>query len=305
MEVLLGAVVGAVVAVAVTALLHPVAERLERASRRLWKVGPLFVHVETDRRVIWAGSPPWIPAAVWVPEMPDEQPPMDANDWSTWARRLGGHDADVTMLEVTLQARKDMSLVIDRPMIRHARSDDRRGVIALCRVGGADLLPRRIEVDLDLFEGDVGVTQHLDYDEEVPWPSYRSRKERSRDCTYGPKPAADFTSGAWSSPSWLTADVKSSPSTTRERRSQRSALTTSLRSFGSTIVGSTSRSSTSEEGPVGTSSVGGALASSWRVPTRDSEGGCRCLAVAFATPWLTEPRLLGNARLCRSARTHR
>lgn len=171
MEVLVGALVGAVVGVAITGLLHPMAERLERFSRRLWRVRPLFVHIEADRRLIWAGSPPWIPAAVWLPEMPREQPPLDANDWSAWGRRLGGHDADVTMLQVTLQARKDVSLVVDRPMIRYARSDDRRGVIALCPVGGADLLPRRIDVDLDTFDGDVAMTQHLDYDEEVPWPS--------------------------------------------------------------------------------------------------------------------------------------
>jgi hypothetical protein len=109
MELLVGAVVGAVVGVAVSALFHPIAERLERLSRRLWRVRPLFVHVEADRRIIWAGSPPWIPAAVWLPEMPQEPPPDDANDWSGWARRLGGHDADITMIEVTLQARKDVS----------------------------------------------------------------------------------------------------------------------------------------------------------------------------------------------------
>jgi hypothetical protein len=56
-------------------------------------------------------------------------------------------------------------------MIRHVRSDERRGLIALCPVGGADLLPRRIEVDLDMFDGDIAMTRHLDYDEEVPLPS--------------------------------------------------------------------------------------------------------------------------------------
>lgn len=171
MELLLGAVVGALVGVGVSALFHPLAERLERFARRLWRVQPIFIHVESNRRTIWAGSPPWVPAAVWLPHRPQEAPPEDANDWSAWARRLGGHDADVTMLQVTLQARKDVSLVIDRPMLRHTHSHDQRGFIALCRVGGADLLPKRIEVDLDMFGGDVAMIQHLDYDEEIPMPA--------------------------------------------------------------------------------------------------------------------------------------
>lgn len=171
MELLIGGLVGAVLGVVVTGLLHPVAERLERFSRRLWRSHPLFVHIETDRKLIWAGSPPWVAAAVWIPHVPTEPPPEDANEWSAWARGQGGHDADVTMLQVTLQAKSAMSVVVDRPAVRHNRDDLASGAILLCPVGGADLLPRRIELDLDTFAGDSALARFLDYDEEMPMPS--------------------------------------------------------------------------------------------------------------------------------------
>jgi hypothetical protein len=171
MELIFSGLVGAALGVVVTGLLHPLAERLERFSRRLWRSRPLLVHIEADRRLIWAGSPPWVAAAVWVPRLPQEQPPEDANDWSAWAGRLGGHDADVTMLQVTLQAKSAVSVVVDRPAVRHSREELTDGAILLCPVGGADLLPRRIELDLDTFAGDSTLSRFLDYDEEAPLPA--------------------------------------------------------------------------------------------------------------------------------------
>lgn len=171
MEMVISGLVGAVLGLLVTGLLHPLADRLEQVSRRLWRVRPLLVHIEQDRRLIWAGSPPWVPAAVWVPTLPTDAPPADANDWSAWAARLGGHDADVTMLQVTLQARRDVAVVVDRPAVRHCRSELSLGAVLLCPVGGADLLPRRIELDFDTFDGDVAVPRFLDYDEEAQLPA--------------------------------------------------------------------------------------------------------------------------------------
>lgn len=117
---------GAALGVVATILVHPAAERIERLSRRLWRVDPLFVHIERDPALIWAGSPPWVGTSVWLPDHVTDQPPPGCLNWSSWARRRAGHDADLTFLEVTLQARKDMSLVISTPLVRQ-RTDAVQG----------------------------------------------------------------------------------------------------------------------------------------------------------------------------------
>lgn len=170
-DVLISGLVGALLGLLVTALLHPLAERLERLSRRLWGWKPLLLHIEQDRRLIWAGSPPWVPAAVWLPELPQDAPPENPDDWGAWARSRRGCDADVGMLQVTLQAKSAVSVVVDRPAVRHRRDDLDYGVILICPVGGADLLPRRLELDLDTFGGDTALSRFLDYDEEAPMPA--------------------------------------------------------------------------------------------------------------------------------------
>jgi hypothetical protein len=165
------AVLGAVAGLAATVLFHPVAERLERASRRLWRVNPLLVHVERDPEVIWAGSPPWVGTSVWLPDHVTEHPPSKCMAWSQWARRRSGHDADLTFLEITLQARKDTSLVIGTPIVRQRTDQVLGGRVLQCPVGGADLEPRRIELDLDTFGDDHALVDFIVDGESSSFPT--------------------------------------------------------------------------------------------------------------------------------------
>ncbi|MFE7644970.1 hypothetical protein [Streptomyces phaeoluteigriseus] len=151
MNDLLTGAVGGLIALTVAAVFQPVMGRLQAVSRRVHRIRPVSVHVETDPSLVWAGFPNWVPAFVWLPERPTGTPPEHPTDWRAWALRRGGADASRTVLKVTVTARETASVVIDSPKLRHEVSplpQPPPGVVACCPVGGAAVTPRRLQVDL-------------------------------------------------------------------------------------------------------------------------------------------------------------
>ena len=78
-------------------------------------------------------------------------PPTNVcREWRTWARSLGGVDANATKLQLTLEGRNDSEIRIDRLEIDVTRRrEPLQGIHAVCPVGGAAASPRQIYVDLD------------------------------------------------------------------------------------------------------------------------------------------------------------
>ncbi|MFF8387456.1 hypothetical protein ACF053_28010 [Streptomyces kanasensis] len=153
MDTLLISTVSVLLTLLVTAVFHPLASRLSTVSRRITRIKPLTVHVETDPSLVWAGFPNWVPAFVWLPDPPTGTPPEHPTDWYAWARARGGADAAQTVLKVTVTARELASVVIECPKLRHEfepLDDPPAGCVACCPTGGAAVTPRRIQVDLGL-----------------------------------------------------------------------------------------------------------------------------------------------------------
>lgn len=115
---------------------------------------PLIVHVETDPSVIWAGAPPWIGAGFLVPLDADlSSPPPHCPDWRNWVRAQGGVDEAVTQLRLTLTARREVLVVVDGLRVQvHKRSLAPTWRVITCAVGGADITPRRAEIQLSGFD---------------------------------------------------------------------------------------------------------------------------------------------------------
>lgn len=145
--VLVGAVIGFVVN-----------EALGRGVRMLERrraIGdPLIVHVETDPSVIWAGAPPWIGASFLVPPEADvSSPPAHCPQWRNWIQAQGGVDEAVTQIRLTLTARRELVVVVDGLRVRiHARLQTPEWRVIRCAVGGADITPRRAEIQLSGFD---------------------------------------------------------------------------------------------------------------------------------------------------------
>ncbi|MGW0231743.1 hypothetical protein ACWDWO_25835 [Actinopolymorpha singaporensis] len=57
----------------------------------------------------------------------------------------------MTKLQVTIQAKKDVSVVIENVRVRNRRTLIPKGVSVWCPAGGAELRARRFSVDLDEF----------------------------------------------------------------------------------------------------------------------------------------------------------
>lgn len=112
------------------------------------------MHVETDPSIIWAGMPPWIGAGFLVPPDADvDGPPLHCPDWRAWLKERGGIDERTTQVRVTLTAREELLVVIDAIRVRiHERTAAPQWRQLTCGVGGADISPRRGEIDLSLFD---------------------------------------------------------------------------------------------------------------------------------------------------------
>ena len=171
---LLGAIGGAVLALLVAALVKPVTDRIAEVSDRLWGAPALFVHVEHDPRLIWANMPPWVGFAYWFPDrLPQALPPPVAFDTWQWARRNGGIDVGVTVIQVTLQARSGASVVIEDVLARRFRRETTGGVGVVIPAGGADMSPRRFEVDLDSWDPPIVEFREGPEGDPIPAPSFQ------------------------------------------------------------------------------------------------------------------------------------
>jgi hypothetical protein len=152
MDKFYAAVAGGFVMLFLTPVIHPLSKRLEALSRRIYRIKPVSVHVDRDTSIIWAGFPRWIGASVWLPDFPATAP-EDPVDWYSWAANLGGADAYVTVLKVTVASRELTTVVVDPPKVRREMlwlGDPPRGVVATNPVGGAAVEPRRIQIDLEM-----------------------------------------------------------------------------------------------------------------------------------------------------------
>jgi hypothetical protein len=149
-DLLLGGVVGVAVGVPLGALIRPPAANLERFARRLWRYDPLIVHVERDPSIIWSGEPDWMPFSLYCKDpLSLSDPPEGRDEWLTWGRELGCVDAYMTQLKVTLQAKTDVAVIVEGLRISHHKKPVETGLILTRATGGADLDPRRFNIDLD------------------------------------------------------------------------------------------------------------------------------------------------------------
>jgi hypothetical protein len=112
------------------------------------------VLVDTDQAVMWAGAPPWVGFSYYFTAgLPSGEPPTVGVDWGQWAYKRGGIDVALTMMQVTIQAKLNSTVILDPPIVRVVdRHPVSGGVIATYGAGGADLVPRHFEVDLDMFD---------------------------------------------------------------------------------------------------------------------------------------------------------
>lgn len=168
-EAVVGGIVGAVVGALAVYFLPGL---MRSASRR----GPLDVHVEDDPAIIWAGAPPWVGAEFLMPDGDLPDPPSTfCPDWWAWAHANGGVDAGQTHVRVSLVGATDLTVVIDgiRATV-HSRTEP-KGQVVSCPAGGADIVPKHFEIQLDTF--DPPTTSFLNIDgEPSPMPAFKIAK---------------------------------------------------------------------------------------------------------------------------------
>jgi hypothetical protein len=161
-------------------LVEPWSRRLQRFARKAARESPVDVHVEWDQAQVWAGAPPWVSFSNYFEGgLPSEPAPADGKEWSGWAERNAGSDWRLTMLVVTVSARTDATVVMDTPRVLATRRDVPLGVGVLWPApGGADLNPRRYDIDLSAGS--------------PPWVSFRD-DDAPRNAQ--PKPAPSWRLG--------------------------------------------------------------------------------------------------------------
>lgn len=151
MEIIIGALIGIIASLTLQAYFRPFAAFMERIGRR-HLANPLLIHVERDPSIIWSGEPDWIPFSVYVDD-PLRMSQITAEDRSGWirqARQINAVDAYMTTLKITIQAKVDAAVVIEAFHVVKYREVPLDGGMVLTRTtGGADLEPRRVEVELD------------------------------------------------------------------------------------------------------------------------------------------------------------
>lgn len=153
MDVLVAAIAAVVtffLGFAARPFLMPYSRRLERTGRAVAAESPVDVHVEVRQSVIWAGYPPWMSFSYFIPgSLPEAEPPEDGRDWDFWASQHGGFDLEWTVLRVTVIAKTDTTVVMETPVVTQEVITLPDGVGVLKPApGGADVSPRRFDVDL-------------------------------------------------------------------------------------------------------------------------------------------------------------
>lgn len=148
---LLLTLMGLVCGMLLTAFFGPLRRRIERAGRVAWDEPPVDVHVEADQAIIWAGMPQWIIFShYFTGGLPIEPPPVERQESGAWASRHGGVDLGLTMLQLTVTTRADVTVVIQTPLITSSSTPLPPGVGAIISTGGADINPRRYDIALGM-----------------------------------------------------------------------------------------------------------------------------------------------------------
>lgn len=149
---IVGGIVGLLVGITLGSYLRPFSARIERRARRDW-ADPVLISVERDPAIIWAGDPDWVGFSVYVDDpgrFSNKDAPPGRDEWLSWARSLNAVDAISTPLKITIQARVDAAVLVEKVrVVGHRKVPLRDGMILTRGVGGADLEPRRFEIDFD------------------------------------------------------------------------------------------------------------------------------------------------------------
>lgn len=167
-------ILGTLLGIVVTALVRPLTDVANKMSDLVWGANkPLYVHIERDQQLIWANTPPWLSFAYAFPGgLPSEPAPSSSFDAWQWAHRNGGVDMGLSMLQVTIHARSDVSVVIEDVLVRTKRTDrtPEAGVL-FAAAGGAELDPRRLDVDLDASDPPIVEFRFRPNDDPGPVPA--------------------------------------------------------------------------------------------------------------------------------------
>lgn len=151
-EALTGGIIGLLLGITIGSYFRPLAAWIEKQGRSDW-ADPVLVAVERDPAIIWAGTPDWVGFSVYVDDpqrFGGSDVPPGRDEWLAWARSLNAVDAITTPLKVTIQARTEAAVLIEAVrVIGHRQVPLKNGMILTRGTGGADLEPRRFEIDFD------------------------------------------------------------------------------------------------------------------------------------------------------------
>jgi hypothetical protein len=113
------------------------------------------MHLETNPAILESGEPPWIGYSFVFPHGKAELgPPAPGNcpEWWAWARDSKGVDADRIKARLTIIGDSEATVIVEALRIALVRrTEPLNGRLVVCPVGGADITPRHIAVDLDSF----------------------------------------------------------------------------------------------------------------------------------------------------------
>lgn len=150
LDVLVPVILAAIVAVT-GVLFSPLRHYLERVSHRVFRRNLVSVEVREDPAEFLAGTPDWEPFAVWVPSQPSAEPPVpeSARLLLRTMKSLHGEAALWQVVEVRLSSRV-RTTVEGIEVSSESIESDRRGCIYAMSVGGGELLPHAVDIDLSV-----------------------------------------------------------------------------------------------------------------------------------------------------------
>lgn len=145
-----GWLVSSLITVIVTALLG--LKFWKPIWRWISRQAPVYVHVETDPKVLFANLEyDWITFPQFVPldiEQIPRPPDGFAIEMGAWAEKLGGYPALHCNYGVTITARQEMHVVVNAFRVQAKAIELPAGSVVTKGVGGASMEFRRIQVNL-------------------------------------------------------------------------------------------------------------------------------------------------------------